>query len=342
MRAFIAGVAGSALTDRERAFLRDAQPWGVILFKRNVAGFEPLRRLIDEARASLGRAAPVLIDQEGGRVQRLGPPHWPVYPPGAAYGALYDRDRELGLAAARLGARLIASDLADLGIDVDCLPLADVPVAGADPVVGDRAYGTEPGKVAAIAGAVAAGLGDGGVLPVLKHIPGHGRGNADSHAKLPVVDTDRATLEATDFAAFRPLAGLPMAMTAHIVFTALDPLAPATTSPTIVRDVIRDSIGFKGLLMSDDISMGALKGTLGERTRAAIAAGCDIVLHCNGEMAEMLAVADEAPELGNTAAVRAAAAMAARKPAAAIDIAAGRREFLRLMAGVWQPAQGNA
>jgi beta-N-acetylhexosaminidase len=339
MRAFITGLAGTELSEQERAFLRDAQPWGLILFKRNVAGPESLRQLIDEVRATLGQSAPVLIDQEGGRVQRLGPPHWPVYPPGAAYGALYDRDRDTGLAAARLGARLIAADLAALGIDVDCLPIADVPVAGADPVVGDRAYGTEPAKVAAIAGAVAAGLAEGGVLPVLKHIPGHGRATADSHARLPVVNADRTALEATDFAAFRPLAALPLAMTAHVVFTAIDPIAPATVSATIVRDVIRDSIGFQGLLMSDDISMGALSGTIAERTRAAIAAGCDVVLHCNGEMEEMRAVAAEVPQLDGKAKRRAEVALAAKRAAAPIDLAASRAEFLRLMNGVWQPAE---
>jgi beta-N-acetylhexosaminidase len=342
MRAFITGIAGPALTDRERAFLREAEPWGFILFQRNVAGPEALRKLIDEVRATLGRAAPALIDQEGGRVQRLGPPHWLLYPPGAAYGVLYDRDREKGLAAARLGARLIAADLAMLGIDVDCLPIADMPAAGADPVVGDRAYGSEPAKVAAIAGAVARGLAEGGVLPVLKHIPGHGRASADSHKSLPVVTADRAALETTDFAAFRPLAALPLAMTAHVVFTAIDPIAPATISATIVREVIRDSIGFKGLLMSDDISMSALSGTVGERTRAAIAAGCDVVLHCNGEMSEMLAVAAEAPRLTGTEAGRAAAALAVKKPAVPIDLAAGRAEFLKLMSGAWQPAQGFA
>src|SRR5580698_1635626 len=223
MRAFITGLAGSALSDEERGFLRDTQPWGLILFKRNVADAASVRRLIDDCRNAVGREAPVLIDQEGGRVQRLGPPDWPSYPPGAAYGALFDQDREKGLAAARLGARLIAADLAPLGIDVDCLPLADVPVSGADPVVGDRAYGTEPGKVAAIAGAIAEGLVEGGILPVLKHIPGHGRATADSHHRLPVVDTDEGTLDRTDFAAFRPLKALPMAMTAHVVFSALDP-----------------------------------------------------------------------------------------------------------------------
>jgi beta-N-acetylhexosaminidase len=342
MRAFITGFAGPALTDQERAFLREAQPWGFILFKRNVAGPEPLRSLVEEVRTTLGRAAPALIDQEGGRVQRLGLPHWPAYPPGAAYGALYRKDREKGVRAAQLGARLIAADLAALGIDVDCMPIADVPVAGSDPVVGDRAYGNEPAQVSAVAQAIAEGLADGGVLPVVKHVPGHGRATADSHKSLPVVNADRAALEATDFAAFRPLAALPLAMTAHVVFTAIDPIAPATTSGTIVRQVIRDSIGFGGLLMSDDISMGALSGSVGERTRAAIAAGCDLVLHCNGEMAEMLAVATEAPELAGIAGNRAAAALAAKRTAAPIDIAAARSEFLRLMSDAWQPARGNA
>jgi beta-N-acetylhexosaminidase len=342
MRAFITGVSGPALTFDERALLREAEPWGLILFRRNVVDPDALRSLIDDVRTTLGRAAPVLIDQEGGRVQRLGPPFWPAYPPGAAYGALYDRNRQTGLAAARIGARLIAADLASLGIDVDSMPVADLPVSGADPVVGDRAYGNEPAKVAAIADAIAQGLSEGGVLPVVKHIPGHGRATADSHKRLPVVDAHRAVLEATDFAAFRPLAALPLAMTAHVVFTAIDPIAPATVSPTIVRDVIRDSIGFQGLLMSDDISMGALSGSVAERTRAAIAAGCDLVLHCNGEMPEMLAVAAEAPLLAGEAARRAAAALAAKGPAAPIDLASARSEFLRLMAGAWKPARGYA
>jgi beta-N-acetylhexosaminidase len=342
MRAFITGLAGPELTDPERQFLKEARPWGLIVFKRNIADPGSLRRLIENFRATVGWQAPVLIDQEGGRVQRLGPPHWPDYPPGAAYGVLYDRDRQTGLAAARLGARLIAADLAELGIDVDCTPIADVPVAGADPIIGDRAYGTTADKVAAIAAAVAAGLLEGCVLPVLKHIPGHGRATADSHHRLPVVSADRATLEATDFAAFRPLAGLPLGMTAHVVFTAIDPVAPATTSVTIVRDVIRDSIGFAGLLMSDDVSMGALSGSLAERTRAALAAGCDIVLHCNGRIDEMRAVAAEAPELAGEAERRAAAALALRKPAAPIDLATQRASFLKLIAGAWQPGQGSA
>jgi beta-N-acetylhexosaminidase len=342
MRAFIAGVAGPSLSEAERAFMRESQPWGLILFKRNIVEPDALRRLTGDFRATLGRDAPVLIDQEGGRVQRMGPPSWPKYPPAGIYGALYDRDRAAGLAAARLGARLIAADLTDVGIDVDCMPLADVPVAGADAVIGDRAFGARPDKVAALAGAFAQGLADGGVLPVLKHIPGHGRAAADSHQQLPIVTADRATLEATDFAAFRPLVRLPLAMTAHVVFTAIDAVAPATTSPAIVRDVIRGSVGFQGLLMSDDISMGALSGSLGERTRAAISAGCDVVLHCNGDMDEMLAVVAAAPRLEGEAARRATAALASRKPAAPIDLAARRAEFYALISGVWEPARGTA
>ncbi len=214
------------------------------------------------------------------------------------------------------------------------MPVADVPAAGADPVVGDRAFGAEPHKVAALAGAFAQGLAEGAVLPVLKHIPGHGRAITDSHLELPVVTTDKATLDATDFAAFRPLAGLPLAMTAHVLFTAFDPLAPATTSAVIVRSVIRNSIGYKGLLMSDDLSMRALRGSPGERTRAAIAAGCDLVLHCNGNISEMIEVAAAAPLLAGAADRRAAAALAARRPAAPIDIAANRAEFSTLMNGL--------
>ena len=265
-------------------------------------------------------------------MQRLGPPHWPAYPPGAAYGAIYDRDPAMGLAAARLGARLIAGDLRPLGINVDCLPLADVPVRDADAVIGDRAYGDSADKVAAIARAVAEGLLDGGVLPVLKHVPGHGRATADSHEKLPVVHADRAALEASDFAAFRLLNNLPLGMTAHVVFTAFDPVLPATTSATMIREVIRGFIGFDGLLMSDDVSMGALSGSIGERTRASFAAGCDLVLHCNGKLDEMRTVAAQAPELAGEPARRAAAALAARRPPKPIDLDAARREFAAMLA----------
>jgi beta-N-acetylhexosaminidase len=327
-RAFITGVSGLELSASEREFIRAERPWGFILFKRNIETPDQVSALVKELRNCLGEAdAPVLIDQEGGRVARLGPPHWPAYPPGAVFGALYDLDPALGLQAARLSSRLIAADLIDLGVTVDCLPLADVPVAGADAVIGNRAYGTEPAKVAAIARAVTGGLELGGVLPVLKHIPGHGRATADSHFRLPTVDTPREELERTDFAAFQPLADLPMAMTAHVVFSALDPAQPATTSATIIRQVIRGAIGFQGLLMSDDVSMNALAGSITERTRAIVNAGCDMVLHCNGKLDEMRDVARETPELTGEALQRARRALASRKQPDPLDRQAARAEL---------------
>src|SRR5882724_5046269 len=326
-RAFITGIAGTELSAAEREFIVAERPWGFILFKRNVENPSQLLRLTTELRAVVDDAdAPVLIDQEGGRVQRLGPPNWPAYPPGAAFGRLYDRDSALGLMAARLSARLIADDLIQTGVTVDCLPLADVPVAGADAVIGDRAYGTEPGKVAAIARAVTDGLEQGGILPVLKHIPGHGRATADTHFRLPEVDTSKIELERTDFAAFQPLADLPMAMTAHVVFSALDPAQPATTSATIIEQVIRGSIGFQGLLMSDDVSMNALAGSIAERTRAIVSAGCDMVLHCNGNLDEMREVARKTPMLSGRALERAKRALASRKPPHPLDRVAARAE----------------
>lgn len=330
--AFITGVSGAVLTEDERAFLRDRQPWGFILFKRNIETPAQITQLVQDLRKEVGRPdAPVLIDQEGGRVQRLSPPHWPVYPPGAVFGALYEVDRDAGLEAARLTARLIAADLDELGITVDCLPLADVPVPGADAVIGNRAYGTSPDKVAAIARAVTTGLTEGGVLPVLKHIPGHGRATADSHIGLPTVDVPAAELARTDFAAFAPLADLPMAMTAHVVFSALDAAQPATTSATIISQVIRGTIGFQGLLMSDDVSMNALQGSIAERTRASFAAGCDVVLHCNGKLDEMAEVASEAPMLAGEALARADRALASRKQPQPFDRAAARLELDKLI-----------
>ena len=331
-RAFITGVSGPDLTAAEREFIRLERPWGFILFKRNVETPEQVAILVKELRELIDAPdAPVLIDQEGGRVQRLGPPHWPVYPPGAFFGALYDLNPALGLSAARLSARLIAADLGDLGISADCLPLADVPVVGADAVIGNRAYGTKPEKVAAIARAVTDGLEQGGILPVLKHIPGHGRATADSHFGLPKVDTSKKELERTDFAAFQPLADLPMAMTAHVVFSALDPAHPATTSATIIEQVIRGVIGFQGLLMSDDVSMNALSGSIAERTRAVFSAGCDVVLHCNGRLDEMRDVAAETPELSGKALDRARRALASRRAAQPFDRQAARAELDAMM-----------
>ena len=331
VRAFITGVAGTTLTPAERSFLRESEPWGLIVFTRNIETPAQVSRLTASFRDVVGRNAPVLVDQEGGRVQRLGPPHWPAYPAGAAYGRAYDRDAAVGLEAAYLGARLIAADLMGVGIDVDCLPIADVPVPGADLIIGDRAYGQSAEKVALLARSVANGLLAGGVLPVLKHIPGHGRATADSHGELPVVETDLATLMVTDFAAFRPLFDLPLGMTAHVVYTAIDPIAPATTSVTLVRDVIRDWLGFGGLLMSDDISMGALSGSIEARSRAAISAGCDLVLHCNGKLDEMQAVASAVPVLAGAAAARAEAALGRRGQIAKDDLGALRTEWAALM-----------
>jgi beta-N-acetylhexosaminidase len=334
-RAFITGVSGLELTATEREFIRAERPWGFILFKRNVETPEQVIRLLRDLRETAGQPdAPVLIDQEGGQVQRLRPPNWPLYPAGAIFSDLYDIDPALGISAARLSARLIAADLADLGVTVDCLPLADVPVPGADAVIGDRAYGVEPKKVAAIARAVTDGLEQGGVLPVLKHIPGHGRATADSHLRLPTVDTPKKELERTDFAAFQPLADLPMAMTAHVVFSALDPAHPATTSATIIEQVIRGVIGFQGLLMSDDVGMNALAGSFAERTRAVFAAGCDVVLHCSGKLDEMREIAAETPELSGKALQRAGRALASRRAPQPFDRVAARAELDGLISRV--------
>jgi beta-N-acetylhexosaminidase len=330
--AFITGTSGTTLTADERAFITAERPWGFILFRRNIDNPAQVKALVGEMRnAAAAPDAPVLVDQEGGQVQRFRPPHWPIYPAGAAFGRLYDIDSSLGLQAARLSARLIADDLLPMGVTVDCLPLADVPIAGADAVIGDRAYGDEPNKVAAIARAVTDGLEQGGILPVLKHIPGHGRATADSHLALPTVDTPRSELERTDFAAFKPLADLPMAMTAHVVFSAIDSAQPATTSATMIERVIRGLIGFQGLLMSDDVGMNALAGSIAERSRALIAAGCDIILHCSGKLDEMQQVAREAPELSGRALIRAQQALASRKPPQPFDRAAARAELDALM-----------
>jgi beta-N-acetylhexosaminidase len=307
--ACIFGCSGAVLTAEEDAFFRDVRPWGFILFKRNVETPDQVRALIDALRGTVGRAdAPVLIDQEGGRVQRLGPPHWPRYPTGRAYAALAANDPLTGRAVARLGARLIAEDLRKLGITVDCAPVLDVPVSGAHDVIGDRAYGETVDSIASLGRAFAEGLIAGGVLPVIKHIPGHGRALADSHLHLPVVEADREALE-TDFAPFRMLSDMPMAMTAHVVYPAIDPKRPATTSPAALK-LIREGLGFSGLIMSDDLSMKALKGDFASRARRSLRAGCDVVLHCNGDRGEMQAVAAGTKALKGSAQARAEAALA--------------------------------
>jgi beta-N-acetylhexosaminidase len=305
IRAFISGCAAATLSDEEKRFFAETCPWGLILFKRNIETPAQVSGLIQSWREIVGRAdAPVLIDQEGGRVQRLGPPLWPKFP--AAEAMIRGGD---SAETVRLGARLIANELLPLGINVDCLPVADLRFPGAHDVIGDRAYGSDPAEVARLARAAAEGLLAGGVLPVVKHIPGHGRALADSHLELPRVSVSRAELEATDFAPFRHLADLPLAMTAHVIYEAIDDRLPATISPVVIGEVIRKHIGFDGLVMTDDVSMKALSGGIGENTKAAFEAGCDVALHCNGSMDEMRAVAANAPLLDGKAAARAKKAL---------------------------------
>ena len=301
-RAAILGCAGPDLTADERAFFRDADPLGFIVFARNIDTPERTRRLIDELRSCVARAdAPVLIDQEGGRVARLRPPHWRQAPPARLLGEVYARDPEKGLLATRLNAHLLAADCASIGCDVDCLPVLDIAFPETHAVIGDRAYAAAPEPVAAMGRAAAEGVMAEGVMAVIKHIPGHGRASVDSHLSLPEVAASRAELERTDFLPFRLLADLPWAMTAHVLYKAIDADAALTVSARGVKDVIRDHVGFDGLLLSDDLSMQALGGTLGERARRALAAGCDIALHCNGKMDEMKEV------VANTGSMTAAA-----------------------------------
>jgi beta-N-acetylhexosaminidase len=326
--ASVFGCAGPVVGPEEAAFFREARPWGFILFGRNIETPDQVRAIVSALRETVGRPdAPVLIDQEGGRVQRLGPPHWSHMPPGRAYA---DVEPEI----AWLGGRLIAHDLHAVGINVDCAPVVDVPTSGAHDIIGDRAHGTDPQCVARIARALAEGLITGGVAPIIKHIPGHGRAAADSHLALPVVDTPLAELEAHDFAPFRALADLPMAMTAHVVYAAVDPERPATTSPAVIDRVIRGSIGFDGLLISDDLSMKALRGDYASRARASLDAGCDVVLHCNGALDEMRAVAAGARPLDGRSLQRAQAALA-RLPSApaTFDAVTSRQSFEAAFAG---------
>ena len=289
----ILGCAGTELLPAERDFFRAERPLGFILFARNVATPDQVRRLTAGLRASVEAAdAPVLIDQEGGRVARLLPPHWRHPPPAAMFGALHARDPGAAREAARLNAYLIGAEAAALGIDTVCAPVLDVPAEGSHDIVGDRAFSRDPAVVAELGRETLAGLGEAGVRGTIKHIPGHGRARADSHLELPVVEASAAELAATDFAPFRSLAAeADWAMTAHVLYPALDPAAPATLSAKVVAGTIRGAIGFKGLILTDDLSMKALGGDFAERTRRAFAAGCDVALHCNGDPGEMRAVA---------------------------------------------------
>ena len=308
MRAFIFGCEGPALGGAERDFFRAAEPLGFILFARNCETPDQVRELTGALRDCVGRDdAPVLIDQEGGRVQRLRPPHWRDAPAAATFGRIAADDPDRARAAVQLNARLIAAELTALGIDVDCLPVLDVPAADAHDIIGDRAFARDPAVVADLGRAACAGLMAGGVLPVIKHIPGHGRATVDSHASLPRVAASAGELAARDFVPFRALNDISWAMTAHVVYERIDASAPATLSPIVVGETIRREIGFDGLLLTDDISMGALGGPMAARTARSLAAGCDVVLHCNGEMAEMEAIAAAAQEMSAAALVRLAA-----------------------------------
>ena len=325
--ATILGCEGKALSPDEAAFFRDADPWGFILFSRNVDDPGQLRALCADLRAAVGRDAPILIDQEGGRVARLGPPHW------RAWLAPLDQVELTGRQAARamyLRYRLIADELRQVGIDANCAPVADIAGAGTHPVLRNRCYGQDVVKVAEIAGAVAQALLDGGVLPVVKHLPGQGRATRDSHLELPRVTARFKALRWRDFMAFEPLGELPMGMTAHVVYEAIDPDRPATQSPAVI-DMIRAEIGFEGLLMSDDLSMQALSGDLGARAALSRAAGCDVVLHCSGLRAEMAQVVAAAGRLDGAAAARADRALGWRRPPLPIDISAAEAEFRALM-----------
>lgn len=324
--AVILGCQGQALTAEEAAFFRTVKPWGFILFRRNVDNPDQVSALTCALREAVDDPdAPILIDQEGGRVQRMGPPHWPTYPPGRAYGALPTNDPLIRREITRLGARLMAHDLRAVGVNVDCAPVLDVPSPDGHEIIGDRAYGQDVETVATLGRAAAEGLIAGGVLPVIKHIPGHGRAVADSHLELPVVDASYDDLDVRDFEPFRVLSDMPMAMTAHVVYTALDPRRPSTQSRKVISTVTRGAIGFDGLLMTDDLSMKALKGDFATRARKSLAAGCDVVLHCNGDMAEMKPVVEGCRPLRGKSLRRAEAAMAriARRPEP-FDVAAGR------------------
>jgi len=327
-RAAIVSCSGPRLTPEERRFVKNADPLGLIVFARNINNRQQLIDLFKSFRDEVGREdAPVLIDQEGGRVARLRPPHWRATEPAERYAALY-RDNPAGaLEAARLNAGLMAAELAELGITVDCAPDCDLSFPDADrQVVGSRSFGADPAQVVALARAVADGLLGQGILPVIKHMPGHGRAKVDSHKTLPTVDADVETLRATDFAVFRALADLPWGMTGHLLFSAIDPAHPATQSPTIIQDIIRRDFGFEGFLVSDDLCMGALGGDMGERVELAVEAGCDTVLICDGDLDRTRAGVERAPELAGEALRRYRTAESRRLKARreGFDVAAAR------------------
>lgn len=331
--ALITGVSGLVLTPDETQFLRSVRPCGFILFARNCQSHDQIRALVAEVKSAVGSDdLLVLIDQEGGRVQRLRPPLGRALPPAAAYANTFCSDGDSACNAARSSARLLADDLLALGINCDCAPVLDVPVPGAHTIIGDRAYATTPGQVATLGRAVAEGFMAGGVLPVIKHIPGHGRATKDSHLDLPVVTEPRSVLSATDFAPFRALNDMPAAMSAHVVFTAIDDRAPASTSAIVTREIIRGEIGFDGLLMSDDLSMKALTGTIRERAEAVVSAGSDMILHCNGVFAEMAEAAEGSAPLSGAANRRFEACLAILRQSRPYDRAAAEATLALVLA----------
>jgi beta-N-acetylhexosaminidase len=334
LSALISGVSGETLTSAEAAFLKSVRPCGVILFARNCRDHAQIRGLVDAVKDAIGTGRIlVLIDQEGGRVQRLRPPLGRALPPARAYLGVCAGKIEEAASAARQVARLVAEDLRQLGINCNCAPVLDVPVPEGHDIIGDRAYSIEPGEVTALGRAVAKGFLAGGLLPVIKHIPGHGRATQDSHLALPVVTAPREVLAATDFAPFKALASLPAAMTAHVVFTAIDPDAPASTSLSVTRDVIRGEIGFDGLLMSDDLSMKALAGPMRARAEAVIAAGSDVALHCNGDLSEMEAAASGVPVLAGESLRRFDSLFSLLVKREAFDVAAAEASLAAVLSG---------
>jgi beta-N-acetylhexosaminidase len=333
IKAAIFGCAGAALSEEERRFFAEANPLGFILFARNCVDAAQVRALVTDLRQSVDRPdAPVLIDQEGGRVQRFGPPHWKRRPAAAVFANLARRDREAGREAAMLNARLMAAELHAAGINVDCAPVVDLPVPGAHDIIGDRAHGDTPDLVAFLGQAVCDGLMAGGVQPVIKHIPGHGRARADSHVELPTVETGLTELRRTDFRPFVALKSMPWAMTAHVLYRAIDPARPVTTSRAAIDSIIRGEIGFDGVLLSDDVSMQALAGTLAERSCAVLEAGCDVALHCSGKFDEMHAIAAAVAPLTAAAERRVARAAKSVKKPSRIDARTLERRLATLIA----------
>lgn len=326
--AVVFGCAGTKLTSEERALFRDADPVGFILFARNIDTPDQVRRLTEDLRASVGRAdAIVMIDQEGGRVQRLRPPHWTDYPAMQKFGAKADRDPDGATECVTLAYRLIADDLSALGIDVDCAPVLDLPAPDGHEIIGDRAFSDDPEIIARLGQACCDGLMAGGVMPVIKHIPGHGRATADSHLELPHVSTPHDVLAKTDFAPFRALCDAPAGMTAHIVYDDIDPDQPGSSSQTVVPNIIRGEIGFDGLLFSDDVCMKALQGPLAARVRSVLDAGCDVALHCDGNFDDMVAIAESCPAMRVDSLDRLNAARPAPADSQPIDRDAAKRRI---------------